>query len=104
MRKLNQRQLGIAVQILEQAKGRILSYEREFICHAILYDYGYNTAREYLANWVMSMIYPYTTYEDWLRANKHIGILDAATYPLKMRRSRAAWLDWMIAELQKEIK
>jgi hypothetical protein len=104
MRKLNQRQLRIAVEILEHAKGEILSGRREFICHAITFPMYFREARDYLSTWVTTMIFPHTTYEDWLRENGHIGILDAFMHPIKMRRSRAAWIDWMIAELQKEIK
>lgn len=91
--------------ILKEARRRIAEYEASRVCYAIG-GVGTLTQRNRLYAWIRKMLDGRIYYEDWLRAHHRefadqVGIESASDIELA-RPGRLAWLDWMIAECEKE--
>lgn len=105
------------LELLREARNLIDLYAESSVCAAIYVASGeeYATpdpkrirAGRYLKRWVMAMISPNVSIFGWL---EHRGIPICAMYdknPDKVRErlrvTRLAWIDWMINELEKELK
>lgn len=105
------------IEVLREARNLIDLYAEGYLCEAIYTASGEehnppNTKRvragRYLRKWVMKMIAPNVSLFGWLERQ------GAPLYPMwdknpdkvleQLRVTRLAWIDWMINELEKELK
>ena len=83
------------IRILKQARKLIASGQQEFICHAI--REVYSDSAHALRTWIREMLVNHGTLESWI-------CMRIGNFPhnsTKMRLTRLAWLDAMIAYLEK---
>jgi len=97
--------LHTCITALRFASTRIDWCENNYICsalHAVSEDYpDMSEEVQYLKTWVQKMLGSCGTLESWLRESRiHLNPID---HPEKLRVTRLAWIDWMIAELEKEL-
>jgi hypothetical protein len=83
--------------ILRAARKRIERKKNDHICYAIdKVKIGTVEQKTKLLRWIMSMLAPHFHYGKWLLATGHENDKESS------RAGRLAWLDWMIAECEKE--
>ena len=102
MKRLSKTQIKTCIKILEKAKGMVERKEENYICLAIAASNRGNTELvDYLVKWVMRLIHkqaPYAnTLERWAAKTGNSSKFHSV-------KSRIAMIDWMIAELQEELK
>jgi cytochrome c-type biogenesis protein CcmH/NrfG len=91
--------------VLRAARQMLLSQDKDYICHAIEWvDHASCEQKEDLPGWVLAMLAPHVSYERWLLYThpKLWGDTPQPERSGKARQARLAWLDWMIAECEKE--
>ncbi len=93
-----------ARELLIEARRRIEEYQNNFICAAILDAENdrdaYARASLSLREWIMDLLLPYTTYDNWVR-HEHDSLM--RNTPLRERKEKAregrlAWIDWMLTQ------
>lgn len=93
-----------ARELLIEARKRISENQHTFICAAILDAENdrddYERASLSLRSWIMYMLTPYTTYDNWVR-HEHDSLM--RNTPLwerneKAREGRLAWIEWMLEQ------
>ena len=101
MRKLSQAQLKAMIRMLKRARIKIDAGISYGICEALEpTEFPAEVGlRAYFVNWILEMLGGRAWLNDWLV--DRYG-LTASIKELKQIRLR--WIDWMIGELQKEIK
>lgn len=102
----NKEQLKDMVDMLRAARQDIKLRRRGGICHALWREVpvGRRNRRElivYLIAWISNMLGSHAYLEGWLGERHHIGHeVPVAT----CWQHRLAWIDWMVAELEREIQ
>ena len=105
-RNLSPKELRLLIRLLKMARLRVKSSSYEFLCFAIrgaATEYGYLEcwhAAAYLSDWVHKMIGDSGTLDSWLYTHHRLPSLG---YPDRTRKTRIAWVSWMIQQLQEEI-
>lgn len=93
-----------AIEVLRLARETISSGRKTFICNALLdiRDESLQNAADAVKGWVIRQLDGEVAYQLWVKRKcPHIDISEPLN-PLA-REGRIAWIDWMIAELQKEL-
>ena len=89
------------IDCLRQARKAIESGREEFLCNAIEYETDASwKVRDHLCQWIKSILCGSYTLNNWLWKNFRVEYRPC-NQP-KFRSLRLAWIDWMIAELEKE--
>jgi hypothetical protein len=85
--------------ILREARGRIEDRSLSYVCLAINHPKQWNgNDRENLKSWVLALLGSHYTLESWIEENCGVWIReDMKRDAEKMRVTRLAWIDWMIA-------
>ena len=94
-------------EILKQARRRVAACECEFICHALIAEETRETRDQCraLREWISSMLEDCCALEYWLKCSlpePKLTFSDINADPAKLRNTRLAWLDWMIAYCEAE--
>lgn len=90
-------------KVFKQARKLIAAGKYTFICHACASQFGwdkamgYDTTYSYAEQVVQSRLDRRPTFEDWLWVKHQIS---AYSDPIKLRNTRLAWLDSLIAEFE----
>lgn len=114
-KELSQEQLIRMIQLLKGARQILQQYknagERTGICSCIArtaHNYlggFYDKDSKYLQNWIAQMLNSRKSFlGDWLLKNKYVKEPELYNGPRKYQQTRINWINWMIQELQKEIK
>lgn len=106
MKKLDIFSLIACRDVLLDAKRRIQLGYNNHICSAILNSDAKSAnkrTKEYLMEWVRTMLTPTSTYLMWLACN-HPSYLKEFNSFADVNPGRLQWLDWMINQLETEIQ
>lgn len=89
--------------ILRAARKRIALYKRDHLCSAIN-DVRKGTVEQKTAllDWIEAMLQGALSYGAWLKANHPEMFTKMLHTKGSFRQGRLAWVDWMIAECEKE--
>ena len=100
------------IRCLRAARNRLECRESFFICDA-LHSYNVDcptkaidTATDYLVGWIDQMLHHRFSFNEWY-TNKEVVRYDyhhAEPFLSQVQSLRIQWIDWMINELQTEIK
>lgn len=90
------------IECLKYARRLIESKEETFICYAVArYEYS-DRASNYMVEYINDSIYPYNNLAYWV--NSHTGKKYQSCYGPAMQKIRLAYIDWMIACYEDNIK
>ena len=109
MRQLTSTDKKRLIKLLLSARSRVRRQQSHYICFALTdlvkqisdqdkWAQG-SVDRNYLCDWVHSMLGSHPTLQDWLFRQGHGDVL---CDPKKLRQTRLNWIDWMIGELEAE--
>jgi hypothetical protein len=88
--------------ILRRARKLIVSGRRIMICHAIAIVRVPAARRKALIDWITGMMDGPSSYTTWLMIHHPRHFARGGGYRGDFREARLQWLDWMIAECEKE--
>lgn len=85
------------IWILRQVRNHIKVKRYTYICLAISECMGSDKERHAAREYVNSLLEGYSSLQFWLLAENHITNDEIYKQPERLRATRLAWIDWMIA-------
>lgn len=106
---MNKRERTIGISILAKVRERLITGKSRYLCIPLISigsqspDPEYQAVAEKLHAWVLTMLGGSHTLGIWL-ARQKVGYVISFTKESenKIHNTRIAWIDWMIAELERE--
>lgn len=117
MRRLSQKQIHTCIELLKDAKLMIVFGQEHYICYAIeRIGYADKSTKskgemsDYLTDWIQHQLGNMNvTLEGWLVTKKYVKhyrvfLSRPPIKDTKLINTRCNWIDWMVKQLQKELK